>query len=473
MDTVKSLATIFLLLILSKSIGRPAALVVGTEENSWDNKVVYTNTVKVQSTGKVELEQLVDEYVSYWRFDENSGATVHDENTANHNDGALTDMIVNGWAAGYRDKALEFDGDNDYVDCGNDLSLTSSIYTVSFWFKTYNLTTHQELVKKYHYDGADAYGFIIDVDINGSIRFLNYIGSGWSAVWTIGQNGEINKDTWYYVTCTYDGSAAKYYLNKILKKTASGTGFKTSSNSFLISAAYYTVNGIIDEVKYYSRVLSETEIGQIMGNEHYPAGQLTSISNDAQSIGTVNDVWNQIGFNVVLPTATSVDLSLRTSFDDGLNDPWTNWTLVNENALSGEVNDLSIKNRERYVQWKLDLKTSNSSLTPQIKSVTLISGTILSKPEGKKVSVGPNPFTPARPPYNKVYFSLDNPTGDSIKLEIYGTKGRLVFEREFNPSESVYWDGRNNDGDIAEDGGYIYQLKIDGKTYNGTVILAR
>ncbi|MFH1260019.1 MAG: LamG-like jellyroll fold domain-containing protein [Elusimicrobiota bacterium] len=473
MDTVKSLVTIFLLLILSKSVGHPAAWVVGPKGNSWDNKVSYANTVKVQSTGRVELSQLVDDYVSYWRFDENSGGTVHDENTVNHNDGILTNMIVNSWAAGYHDYALEFDGDNDYVDCGNDLSLDSSAYTVSFWLKVHNLTTHQELVRKYHFDGTDAYGFIIDVDINGSMRFFNYKGSVWSAVWTIGQNGEITIDTWYYLTCTYDGSTAKYYLNKILTKTAVGTGFKTSSNDFLISAAYYTVNGIIDEVKYYNRVLSETEIGQVMGNEHYPAGQLTSISNDAQFVGTVHDVWNQIGFNAVIPSGTSVDLFLRTSFDNGFNDPWTDWTLVQANAVSGAIYDLPIKNRERYGQWKLDLKTNDSSLTPQIESVTLISGTMSIEPEGGKISVGPNPFTPARPPYNKVYFDLDNFSVNSIKLEIYSSKGRLVFEKAFNSGENVFWDGRNNQSEIAEDGAYIYQVKTEDKTYNGTLILAR
>jgi len=53
--------------------------------------------------------------VGYWKFDEGSGTTACD-NSGNDNTGTL----VNGpsWVEGKSGKALRFDGENDYVDCG-------------------------------------------------------------------------------------------------------------------------------------------------------------------------------------------------------------------------------------------------------------------------------------------------------------------------------------------------------------------
>jgi len=53
--------------------------------------------------------------VGYWRFDEGSGTTAYDS-SGNDNTGTL----INGssWVDGKYGKALSFDGENDYVDCG-------------------------------------------------------------------------------------------------------------------------------------------------------------------------------------------------------------------------------------------------------------------------------------------------------------------------------------------------------------------
>ena len=55
--------------------------------------------------------------VGYWKFDETSGTTAQDA-SGNGQDGTLNGDPQ--WAAGMLGGALEFDGDGDYVDIGDD-----------------------------------------------------------------------------------------------------------------------------------------------------------------------------------------------------------------------------------------------------------------------------------------------------------------------------------------------------------------
>jgi hypothetical protein len=62
--------------------------------------------------------------------------------------------------------------------------------------------------------------------------------------------------------------------------------------------------------------------------------------------------------------------------------------------------------------------------------------------------------------------------GDSVT--IYNLKGKLI--RKLTPGQFVSfaeWDGRNDKGDFAESGTYIYQVKADGKIISGTLAFVR
>ncbi len=61
----------------------------------------------------------------------------------------------------------------------------------------------------------------------------------------------------------------------------------------------------------------------------------------------------------------------------------------------------------------------------------------------------------------------------NVTLQIYNLESRLVFERDFSPTETIYRDGRDSDGRNLKDGIYIYQVKIGSEIHNGKVVLAR
>jgi len=70
------------------------------------------------------------ELVGHWRFDEGSG-TIANDASGNGNDGTLNGDPQ--WVVGHFGGALEFDGTDDWIDCGSDSSLDLTTWTVAFW----------------------------------------------------------------------------------------------------------------------------------------------------------------------------------------------------------------------------------------------------------------------------------------------------------------------------------------------------
>ncbi len=96
-------------------------------------------------------------------------------------------------------------------------------------------------------------------------------------------------------------------------------------------------------------------------------GKITSISKDAESIGSAGDVWKQIKYEGSVPSGTSVDIAVNSPSYGG-------FVTVENNAVSGTTYDLPSCAQERYASWRLVLHTSDSSITPEIDNVTFING---------------------------------------------------------------------------------------------------
>ncbi|MCK4532824.1 hypothetical protein KAU39_03480, partial [bacterium] len=395
-----------------------------------------------------------------------SGTTVHDESN-NKADGTLQGAPT--WVTHNGRMGVLFDDPGDYISVDHALNLASNNVTFIAWINaTSTAQTYSIIIGQ---NSGDHYYFGLHLD---ELLFGWQYGIFWSDHHTT--NSNLATNTLYYVAVSYDGEKKCFYVNKSLRNSFDetlniGISPGTIEIGKITPSTYFT--GTIYEIWIFNKTLTPAEISQIHDNTHYTTGNLVSIAKDAEEIGVSGDVWKQISCNVDIPPTTNVDIYARTSFDNGMSDSWTDWTLIQANAGSEIIYDLPLENRERYGQWKLELETTDASLTPVIQNVNFISGSIAVKKENEKVSLSPNPFTPTHPPYDKVYFNIDNPQGKSVKLEIYSIKGRLISQKNFAPSETIYWDGKNNDGEITEDGGYIYQLKIGNKNYTGTLVLAK
>ncbi|MBN2129747.1 MAG: LamG domain-containing protein [Sedimentisphaerales bacterium] len=116
------------------------------------------------------------------------------------------------WEAGYHGVALVFDGRDDYVDCGSDMSLeiTSEI-TVAAWVKTDIFEDWDGLVTK----GTSQASYAMQLWGDGSLRFSANWGTPTGAV----GGGSWNSDSkmtvgeWTHAAITCDGSTVRFHLN--------------------------------------------------------------------------------------------------------------------------------------------------------------------------------------------------------------------------------------------------------------------
>jgi len=88
----------------------------------------------------------------------------------------------------------------------------------------------------------------------------------------------------------------------------------------------------------------------------------------------------------------------------------------------------------------------------------------------------PRVFTPNDDGSNdEVTFQYRNDNDNSIVCWIYDIKGSVVRQLDIvETGENKFtWDGTNENNDVAPSGIYIYQIEVEGKTINGTIVLAK
>jgi hypothetical protein len=102
---------------------------IGSGGDPWIENINFDNTIYVRSTGNIELEQLVNDYLAYWRFDEGSGTIAHDE-TGEFN-GTVKNNVT--WIDGEYGKKIRINAGSEgyiYIPHNDALNLNNT--------KTYN-----------------------------------------------------------------------------------------------------------------------------------------------------------------------------------------------------------------------------------------------------------------------------------------------------------------------------------------------
>jgi len=208
------------------------------------------------------------------RFDEGSGTKAIDT-SGQGNEGALkndtgtSSCFTNGacpvWVDGKRGGALEFDGDGDYVDCGNDASLdiTDEI-TLEAWVYNEGQSGHRRGVVGKRHSNEYIYGLVVE---NNEFAFLSWL-SVPKQEYTSGV--KIKVDQWTHIVATVSSSnVVKLYANgKEAKEEYTLTTKNMAGNGKIrigASGATY-FNGLIDEVRIYDRALSPSKIEDLAEN---------------------------------------------------------------------------------------------------------------------------------------------------------------------------------------------------------------
>ncbi len=206
--------------------------------------------------------------VACYFFNESIGTTAHDC-TTNDLDGTLNGNMTDAdWVSGKLGNALEFDGVDDYVDCGNDpsLQLTGDL-TLSFWIKPTNVGTGRinPLDKAYYGE------FALTIETDGMLRYYHHRDAPYT--WwgsTAMPAGTIQNNIWQHIVITRDTASRKVksYYNGELQYTLTYPADAepaVSTNPIKIGRGYAgAFAGKIDDVRIYDHVLDKNTISSII-----------------------------------------------------------------------------------------------------------------------------------------------------------------------------------------------------------------
>lgn len=193
---------------------------------------------------------LSDNLIEYWTMESTSGSLGTANLTAVGSPSTVTGKINNG---------------RQYVGgtSRDDFTYSSAVSagTIAFWFKYTSIANSLgRLVNKTHAGVSD----VLITYIDTSNRFNVVINDSANLNTSF---STLSTSTWYHYAVTWDGSNVKTYKNGTLETNAVSTKtLQSDSTVFSIGgtgANSQGINGIVDEVGFWSRALSSTEISQL------------------------------------------------------------------------------------------------------------------------------------------------------------------------------------------------------------------
>jgi hypothetical protein len=357
---------------------------------AWDDDMAG-DFADVRFTTKYPYEAVGANNVLTLHLDEGAGQTVEDV-SGWANDGTLgNDTAVRAddptWTGSCRfGSCLDFDGEDDHVEVPDSPSLdVQNSITVEAWVKMQAIGENGGVVSK-----GNITGYILDYD---AIYESDCTGNGFQAglnnVWVEFCGKNISVDRWYHVVFTWDGNEIKTYLNGVETNKKSFTGtIPVNADALLIGTYSLTVgrlNGTIDEVRIYSRALSEAEV-----KAHYEEREReTAYWIESKVNSDYADVWVKVPYiqnnsyqTVYMyyanPAASSTSNGTATfEFFDDFNVDLTKWStaggtsvadgklIVENTATWNGVNSIATLDRADVGDFALHVKDIEFTLNSE------------------------------------------------------------------------------------------------------------
>ncbi|MBN2180612.1 MAG: LamG domain-containing protein, partial [Sedimentisphaerales bacterium] len=389
--------------------------------------------------------------VAWWKLDEGTGQIVLDE-TAYWNDGTLNGGPL--WTDGRIGSALDFDGTDDYIDCGNpeSLNITEAI-TVALWVNTDTVAGGAH--RSYLIKGDTSYA--LKQNSGGRIEFFVYIG-GWQAVTFPGSTSFNN--VWHHLAGTYDGSQIKLYVDGELRDTKNYTGAIGTNGSIVSigsdSGTRRFCDARIDDTRIYNRALSIVEIKKLANPENAssPIPADGSVTTDTQ----VTLQWDA-GLDAVTHNLYFSDD--EQAVVDGTA-PLTALSQTSHGPLALELG--------KTYYWRVDEVASDgaTTYTGEVWSFTIqpLSAYNPSPANGAKY-VDINADLAWNPGFNAVshdvYFGTDRNAmlnADSTSPEFKGNHTELALELDTLEYDTVYyWQVNERNNDMTLTNGEIWSFR--------------
>ncbi|MHC4504069.1 MAG: LamG-like jellyroll fold domain-containing protein, partial [Planctomycetota bacterium] len=234
--------------------------------------VTATNGLHPDATQVVRVEvravDLARGLVGHWKFDEGEG-TVARDSSGRGNDGAVKGGArrVEGRIGG----ALEFDGIDDYVDCGNNASLAvSAAITMTLWVNRRGRGGDQRII--YHGGGWGDDGYCLGYNNNRVKAELQNTGTGKKTEWGSGVAAPPDNE-WHHLAFMWDDAddTMSLYIDGVdtgaRSRFPGPMGSPTRNMTVGSKGGGHHFKGLVDDVRIYDRALSAVEIAALAASK--------------------------------------------------------------------------------------------------------------------------------------------------------------------------------------------------------------
>jgi len=290
------------------------------------------------------------DYVGVWHLIEDQegigNTNLYQDSTSNNYDG--DDNVSDTGKAGQISSGQKFDGSDDAINIPEDIIQTSG--SLSIWFKPNTIDTSNQTDKISYIvtmgdwsHGNRFYFMQDDVDIEIRMGSSGQVDTGF----------DVEVDTWYYLTITWDGSDWTFYANGNEEATDSYSGLTGTCNyidvgqfSSCDGSGKNFVDGNLDELRTYNQVLSQEYIETQYNNQNSP--------------GTFYSIGAEESPNVPPNTPTHSSPS-----DEAANQPLGDITLTSSAFSDNDAGDT-----HQASAWALSTESDFSSITWEAYATT-------------------------------------------------------------------------------------------------------
>ena len=229
-----------------------------------------------------------DGLVGWWPFNGNAN-----DESGNGNDFSAYNVLQANDRFGNLNSAFEFNG----IELGGGSSLVSDStlfnigqeeYSIQFWFKINDLNqVTRALINTIPHTGlAIAFN---DNNVPGRIVYdVGPADAFWTYLYQAGQFTNFNTESWYNVVFIKQGTTYSFYFNGILESTllnpqATNYNYDVQLRVSGISPEYQIFDGLIDDIAFWNRALTPSEITALYTATEEPVATCAPLAPNLQN----------------------------------------------------------------------------------------------------------------------------------------------------------------------------------------------
>lgn len=201
---------------------------------------------------------------AYWQMEETSGTRYDSHNSYNLTD---NNTVLSG--TGILGTGADMEStNNEYLSVASNSIwdwTTSNDRSLSMWIKTESDITNQGLCVRWSNEGGNNKNLLVRLNASGYVQV--YVGSGSSTGVNVTGSTDVSDQAWHHIVITWNGTVDdkfRIYVDGSLDAT-SATASPGAASSTLRFGGYSggsgtAFDGIIDEVGWWSKALTSTEV---------------------------------------------------------------------------------------------------------------------------------------------------------------------------------------------------------------------